>query len=101
MREIPFSDVILAATGKRVLPIEPKNPGDQRMIKPIDSTLDEVRKRMNAPDGSIQSVPRINDVSSHFENLLRELLNASRDSSATFHAPRRIACSDPVILICA
>ena len=39
---------------------------------------------MNARDSVIQSVPRINEVSSHFENLMRELLNATSGFSCDF-----------------
>jgi hypothetical protein len=37
--------------------------------------LNEVMKRMNAPDSPVQNLARINEASSHFEDLLRELLN--------------------------
>jgi hypothetical protein len=40
----------------------------------ISGVLDEAMKRMNAPD-SVQNSARINEASSHFEDLLRELLN--------------------------
>lgn len=75
LRGIPFSEVILDATGKRVLAIDPKSTTDRRVINQLSSVLDEVMKRMNAPDSAIQGIPRINEVSSHFEDLLRELLN--------------------------
>ena len=77
LRGIPFSEVIFDATGKRVLAIDPKNQIDQRVIKQVSGVLDEAMKRMNAPDSAIQKIPRINEVSSHFEDLLRELLNAT------------------------
>ncbi|MEP6698738.1 MAG: hypothetical protein ABJB09_03320 [Verrucomicrobiota bacterium] len=77
LRAIPFSEVIFDATGKRVIAIDPKNETDQRVIKQISNVLDEVMKRMNAPDSVIQEIPRINEVSSHFEDLMRELLNAT------------------------
>ncbi|MEY2556822.1 MAG: hypothetical protein QOE34_247 [Verrucomicrobiota bacterium] len=75
LRGIPFSKVILDATGKRVLAIDPKSTTDRRVINQLSSVLDEAMKRMNAPDSAIQGIPRINEVSSHFEDLLRELLN--------------------------
>jgi hypothetical protein len=75
LRGIPFSKVILDATGKRVLAINPKSTTDQCVINQLSSVLDEAMKRMNAPDSAIQGIPRINEVSSHFEDLLRELLN--------------------------
>ncbi|HLW34148.1 MAG TPA: hypothetical protein VKS98_00660 [Chthoniobacterales bacterium] len=77
LRGIPFSEVILDATGKRVLPFDPKNETDQRVLKQIGMALDETLRRMNASDSVVQNVKRINEVSSHFEDSLRELLNAS------------------------
>ncbi|MEY2519887.1 MAG: hypothetical protein QOF24_1646 [Verrucomicrobiota bacterium] len=76
LRAIPFSDVIFAATGKRVLAIDPKNETDQRVIKQISRVLDEVLKRANAAESAVAAIPRINEASSHFEDLMRELLNS-------------------------
>ena len=84
LREIPFSEVIFAATGKRVLPFNPKNETDQRVIKQISGVLDEVMRRLNTPDSVIQDIPRINEVSSHFEDSMRELLNTTRGLSCDF-----------------
>ena len=77
LRAIPFSEVIFDTTGKRVFGIDPKNQTDQRVIKQISGVLDEVMKRMNAPDSVIQGIPRINEVSSHFEDVMRELLETT------------------------
>jgi hypothetical protein len=84
LRGIPFSQVIFDATGKRVLAIDPKSAADQRVIKQISGVLDEVMQRMNALESPIQGIPRINEVSSHFEDLLRELLNAAAGLSCDF-----------------
>ena len=70
---IPFSEVIFDATGKRVLAFNPKNETDGRVLKQISSVLDEVMAQLNVPDSAIQGIPRINEVSSHFEDLMREL----------------------------
>jgi hypothetical protein len=75
LRAIPFSQVIFDTTGKRVLAIDPKNETDQRVIKQISGVLDEVLKRANAPKSAVGAVPRINEASSHFEDLMRDLLN--------------------------
>jgi len=75
LRAIPFSKVIVDATGKRVLATDPKNEAEQRVIKCISAVLDEVMKQMNAPDSPVQNLARINEASSHFEDLLRDLLN--------------------------
>ncbi len=72
---IPFREVILAATGKRVRPIDLHDATDQRVVGEIRWVLDEVVRQMNEPESAIQRIPRINEVSSHFEDLLHKLLN--------------------------
>jgi hypothetical protein len=81
---INFSEVIVAATGRTVLPIDGKSEIDRRVIKQVSGVLDEVLKRMNAPESPMQNVPRINEVSSHVEDLLRELLNSTPGLSCDF-----------------
>jgi hypothetical protein len=81
---IRFNEVILAATGKKVLSFDPRSETDQRVTKQISGVLDEVMRRMNAPDSAVQKVGRINEVSSHVENLLRELLTATPGLSCDF-----------------
>jgi hypothetical protein len=54
------------------------------VIKEISGVLGEVMQRMNALESPIQGIPRINEVSSHFEDLLRELLNAVPGLSCDF-----------------
>jgi hypothetical protein len=73
---IPFSEVIFDATGKKVVAVDKNNEIDQRVIKQISGVLDEVVRRMNSWDSPIQGIARINEVSSHFEDMMRELLNA-------------------------
>lgn len=75
LREIPFAQVIVDTTGKRVVGLDPKNENDQRLVKQISDVLDEVLKRMNAADSPAQNVARINEASSHIEDLLREVLD--------------------------
>ncbi len=76
LRGIPFSEVIFDATGKKVIAVDKNNATDQRVIKQISGVLDEVVRRMNGPESRVQGIARINEVSSHFEDMLRELLNA-------------------------
>jgi hypothetical protein len=84
LKEIPFPEVIFDTTGKRVLPIGRQNPVDQRVIKHVSAVLEEVLRRMNAADNPVQGVARINEVSSHFEDLMRELLSAAPSFSCDF-----------------
>lgn len=81
---IPFSEVIFDVTGKRVLTFNPKNETDGRVLKQISRVLDEVMAQLNAADSVIQGIPRINEVSSHFEDLMRELLNKAPGFSCEF-----------------
>src|SRR5437762_2477174 len=77
LRGVPFGELIFDTTGKKVLPFEANNAVDQRVAKGITAACDETMKRLNAPDSEIQNVDRINEVSSHFEDILRELLSAT------------------------
>ena len=77
LRGVPFSELIFDTTGRKVLPFEANNAVDQRVAKAISAACDETMKRLNAPDSAIQNVDRINEVSSHFEDTLRELLNTT------------------------
>src|SRR5262249_20010504 len=88
LRGISFAEVIFDATGKRVLAIDSKNEIDQRVIKQISVACDEAVRRFNTPDSAIQSIDRINEVSSHFEDCLRELLNAAPGLNC--HFPRTV-----------
>lgn len=84
MQGIPFSEVILAAAGKRVLRLDQKSEIDQRFVKHLSGVLDEATKRMNAPESPMQNVARINEASSHVEDLLRELLDSVPGLSCDF-----------------
>ncbi len=99
VRGIPFREVIFDVTDKRVLAFNPKNETDLRVVKQISVVLDGVISQLNSPASVIQGIPRINEVSSHFEDLMRELLNKTprahlrfsenkRRSSPTFGLPR-------------
>ena len=88
LRGIPFSEVIADVTGKKVLAFDSKSEVDQRVVKGIGAACDATMKRLNAADSSIQHIPRINEVSSHFEDTLRELLNSTPGFQCDF--PRTV-----------
>ena len=75
LREIPFGQVVFAATGKRVLSIDAKAERDRLVINNVRNVLTEVMRRMNADNSPVRNIARINEASSHFEDMLRELLN--------------------------
>jgi hypothetical protein len=77
LRSVPFSEVIFDTTGKKVLSFDANNAVDQRVAKAISAASDETMKRLNAPGSAIRNVDRINEVSSHFEDTLRDLLSTA------------------------
>ena len=84
LAELPFSEVIAAATGKKIVAIDPQNQTDQRVLKQIGSALDEVVRQMSAPNSPVQSFARINEVSGPFEDALREQLNKAPGLTCDF-----------------
>jgi hypothetical protein len=84
LRGVPFSELVFDTTGRKVLSFEANNAVDQRVAKAISAACDETMKRLNAPDSVIQNVDRINEVSSHFEDTLRELLSATSGLKCDF-----------------
>jgi hypothetical protein len=77
LRGVPFSEVIFDTTGKKVFRFETNNPVDQRVAKALGAACNETIRRLNGPSSPIQNIDRINEVSSHFEDILRELLNTT------------------------
>jgi hypothetical protein len=77
LRGVPFSELIFDTTGRKMLPFAENNAVDQRVAKAISAPADETMKRLNVPASEIQNIDRINEVSSHFEDTLRELLNVT------------------------
>ncbi|MEO5718025.1 MAG: hypothetical protein ABIR29_05575 [Chthoniobacterales bacterium] len=84
LRALPFAKVIEDTTGKKVLAVDPKNPTDQRVLKQIGTVLDQVVRQLNQSTSVIQGVSRINEASSHFEDLMRTLLDAAPGLSCDF-----------------
>jgi hypothetical protein len=84
LKGIQFSKVIVDVTGKKVLSFNPSDEVDQRVLKGISAACTETVKRLNEPGRAIQNISRINEVSSHFEDTLRELLNSTPGLNCDF-----------------
>jgi hypothetical protein len=76
LKGVLFSEVVHAATGRNVLPLDLTNAIDRELIGKISRALDEVLRKLNAPDGPAQKKRRINEVSSLFETAMKAELNA-------------------------
>ncbi len=80
-RRFAFPEVVAAASGKQVLPLDRENPAHRRVIMAIDSALRESVDALNRPDSPVRSLRRINEASRFFEDELLERLNAMPDLS--------------------
>ena len=84
LKGIPFAEVIKATTGNQVLPFDLKSEADRELLSKIGGALDEVIQRMNATNSIAQKQRRINEVSSHFENEMKAVLNETPGFSCDF-----------------
>ena len=76
LKGIAFADVIAATSGKRVIPIDRGDKDTARILGEVGGALDEVLAAMNASNSPVRTAKRVNEMSSHFEDALREKLNA-------------------------
>jgi hypothetical protein len=76
MRGVLFADVVRAATGRRIIPLDSSAEADRALLEKISAALDQVLGRMNAADSPAHAQRRINEVSGHFEHALKDALNA-------------------------
>lgn len=72
---VPFGEVIRAATGRRILPVNVEDAATKELLARISGALDKVQARMNAADSPAHAERRINEVSAHFEKALLAALN--------------------------
>ena len=75
--DIPFRDVIEAATGNQVIPFDPTQPADAELLSAIEEALDAAFEEFNREDSPTSEEARINEVSSHFEDAMMASLNGT------------------------
>ncbi len=73
---VPFAEVVHAATGRKVLPLQPTNAVNREILARIAQALDTVLPQLNANNSPARQKRRINEVSALFENALKDALNA-------------------------
>ncbi len=72
---VPFSDVVSASTGRKLLPINPRDASDRALIQKIAKALDGVMKAVADGKHPAHKQKRINEVSKYFEETILEELN--------------------------
>jgi hypothetical protein len=73
-RNLPFAQVIHAATGRKVIPLDRQALVDQALLGKLGQSLDDVLVRMNAADTPVGDEDRVNGVTPLFEKTLLEAL---------------------------
>ena len=76
LANVPFAEVVQAATGKRVLAMNPANAVEREVLAKIGRALDAVLRQLNATNSPARQKRRINEVSALFENAMQAELNA-------------------------
>jgi hypothetical protein len=76
LSDVPFAEVVKAATGRQVLALHSTNAVDAELVSKIGRAMDEVLRQMNTPENPAQQQRRINEVSALFEAAMKVALNA-------------------------
>lgn len=84
--EVPFKDVVHAATGREILPLDPGELDDLAFLRELGQVMDRVLLALNAPDHPAHSERRINEVSRHLEDAILAAINETE----------HLACALPV-----
>jgi hypothetical protein len=87
-REFSFATVAEACSGRKVIPLD--NRASHRRVKQaVESALTTAITRFNSTDSPVRSLRRINEASRHFEDALRESLDAEPDLACAIPPNRR------------
>ncbi len=81
---VPFPEVVVAAAGTAVLPVDPADPDDQQLIADLTAAADALLLAINQPNHPVHHVGRINEVSHHLEDILLQKINAIPGLSCTY-----------------
>lgn len=87
-RHFSFATVAEACSGKKVIPLDDR-ASHRRVKEAVESALAAAITRFNAADSPLRSLRRINEASRHFEDALRESLDAEPDLTCGIPPNRR------------
>lgn len=73
LRRVPFAEVVRAATGHRVLPVDAKR--DAGWLEPLGRALDATLAELNEPTHAIHGAGRVNEASRFIEDEIRRQVN--------------------------
>lgn len=73
LRDVPFSEVVMAVTGKRILPVDPHR--DAAFLHALGGALDAALAALNDPGHLIHRTGRVNEASRPIEDEIRRQIN--------------------------
>lgn len=77
IRKFPFSEVVYAASNKRVIPTDHKNPAHTQILQAIEQAANAALNELNQADSPIRKLRRINEASRYFEDALLKHMQTS------------------------
>jgi hypothetical protein len=77
--EIAFADVVFAATGHRVVPLDAAGATGAAVVTAVSEAAAAVARAMNEAGAPVRGLRRINEASRHFEDALARQLDAHPD----------------------
>lgn len=82
-RKFLFADVVLAGSGKKVLPFDTAKTSHKEFLTAVSKAADDAMRVMNADDSPVRNLRRINEASRYFEDHLRKSLQANPSLTCT------------------
>ena len=83
-KDIPFAEVVGASSGTQIIPLDPNQEVDAIILDELTRALNRTLAEFNRDDSPTSSEKRINEVSSYFEEKLREFLDAAPGFSCDY-----------------
>ena len=83
VRNFSFPQIVLSATGHKVIPFDTSNPVHRLISSAIANAATKTLPLMNAVDSPVRKLARINEASRLFENQLIQRLDAHPDLSCS------------------
>jgi len=74
LRDVSFADVVRAATGKRIIPVDPKLHTE--LLRKLSGALDAMLAALNDPAHAVHHTARVNEASHYIEDEIRRQVNS-------------------------
>lgn len=79
LRQLPFADIVEAASGKQVIPMDAEAEVDRAILDVLATAFDQALAIQNKPESPVRGLRRINEASRFFEDDIAAAINAHPD----------------------